>query len=90
MPIMRTLSVTRADYVDGYRLNITFSDGTTQVIDFGPFLVNHPHPQHDKYRIVSNFKRFKIERGNLVWGRDWDLIFSIEQLHEGYVAPAVY
>ena len=87
---MRTLSVVKADYIDGHRLNITFSDDTSQTIDFGPFLVNHPHPQHDKYRIVSNFKRFKIERGNLVWGRDWDLIFPVEQLYEGNVAPAVY
>lgn len=87
---MRTLSITQADYIDGYRLDITFSDGTSQIIDFGPFLTNHPHPQHNKYSIVSNFKRFKIERGNLVWGRDWDLIFPIGQLYEGYIAPAVY
>lgn len=64
---MRTLFVTQADYPDEYRLDITFSDGASQIVDFGPFLVNHPHPQHDKYRTVSNFKRFKIERGNLVW-----------------------
>lgn len=87
---MRTLSIIKAEYIDGYRLNILFSDSTSQIIDFGPFLTNHPHPQHNKYRITSNFKRFKIESGNLVWGQDWDLIFPVEQLHEGYVAPAVY
>ncbi|GAA4413360.1 hypothetical protein GCM10023187_41550 [Nibrella viscosa] len=86
---MRTLAVTGAEYVDEYRLQLSFSDGTTQVVDFEPFLTNHPHPQHNKYRKLTNFKRFRIERGNVVWGRDWDMIFPVAQLHQGYVAPAV-
>ncbi|MFD2570964.1 DUF2442 domain-containing protein [Spirosoma soli] len=87
---MRTLTVTNADYVDQYQLRLSFSDRTSQVVDFGPFLLNHPHPQHNKYRKLTNFKRFRLERGNLVWGRDWDMIFPISQLHQGYVAPAMY
>lgn len=31
-----------------------------------------------------------IEQSNVVWGRDWDLIFPIAQLHQGYVGAAVY
>lgn len=87
---MRTLAIKKADYLEQYRLNIYFSDGTEQVIDFGPFLFEHPHPAHDKYRQLSNFKQFRIERGNLVWGEDWDLIFPVSQLHKGCIAPAVY
>ena len=86
---MNTLAITEAQYTADYCLQLTFSDGTTQVVDFGPFLQNHPHPAHNKYRQLANFKRFRIERGNVVWGRDWDLIFPISQLHQGYVAPAV-
>lgn len=74
---MNMLAVTEAQYVDGHRLRLHFSDGTPQVVDFGPFLLNHPHPQNDKYRKLISFKRFKIERGNVVWGRDWDLIFPL-------------
>lgn len=87
---MRTLAVIQADYVSEHRLKIYFSDGSSQILDFGPFLLNHPHPQHDKYRRITNFKKFRIERGNLVWGKDWDLIFPVAQLHKGYVAPATY
>ena len=87
---MDTLAITKAHYATGYCSSLTFSDGTTQVVDFGPFLHDHPHPAHDKYRRLANFKRFCIERGNVVWGRDWDLIFPISQLHQGYVAPALY
>ena len=42
---MRTLSVTETGYDGEHRLRLSFSDGTSQLIDFGPFLKNHPHPQ---------------------------------------------
>ena len=87
---MRTLSIIPAEHLSDYRLQLWFSDGTSQEIDFGPFLLEHPHPQHNKYRHLTNFKRFRIDRGNIVWGRDWDLIFPITQLHQGYVAPPLY
>ena len=87
---MRTLEMIKAEYIGEHRLKLAFSDGTSQVVDFGPFLENHPHPQHNKYRRLANFKRFRIERGNVVWGRDWDLIFPLAQLHQGYVGRAVY
>ena len=87
---MRNIAVAKADYLDGYRLAIQFTDGTTQVIDFGSFLKNHPHPQHNKYQQPGNFRQFRIERGNVVWERNWDLVFPVSQLHQGYVVPAVY
>ena len=63
---MNTLAITKACYTAGYCLSLTFSDGTTQVVNFGPFLQTHPHPAHDKYRRLAHFKRFRIERGNIV------------------------
>ena len=87
---MRTLAVTEAEHAGDRRLHLSFSDGTSQTVDFEPFLENHSHPQHNKYRRLTNFNRFRIEGGNVVWGRDWDLIFPVAQRHQGYVAPAVY
>ena len=87
---MKKVTIVSATYIDGHRLDLHFSDGISQLIDFGPFLQNHPHPQHNKYQDVDNFRMFHLERGNVVWGEDWDLIFPIGQLHEGYMAPAVY
>ena len=60
------LVVTETEHIREHRLQISFSDGTSQLVDFGPFLKNHPHPQHNKYRQLSDFKRFRIERGNVV------------------------
>jgi hypothetical protein len=70
---MRSLFIIEAEYIADYKLRLSFSDGITQTVDFGPFLIDHPHPQHNKYRDLLNFKQFHIE-----------------QLHQGYLAPAVY
>jgi len=80
---MKTIVVTGAIYLHAYKVKITFSDGTSRVIDFGPFLKENPHPQWDKYNNIKHFKKFKIENGNLVWGRNWDLIFPVYGLYNG-------
>jgi hypothetical protein len=80
---MKTIIVTGATYIQAYKVKIEFSDNTFRVIDFGPFLKENPHPQWDKYNNIDNFKKFKIENGNLVWGRNWDLIFPVSGLYTG-------
>lgn len=64
-------------------LLVTFSDDTEQRVDVGSFIRRHPHPQYNKYLDPKKFRRFTIENGNLVWGKNWDLIFPIEQLYSG-------
>lgn len=77
------LYVTHAEYAGDIKLNISFSDGTSRIVDFKPFLLSHPHPQYNRYTKPENFKKFSIEFGNVVWGKNWDLIFPIEQLYSG-------
>ena len=36
-------------------------------------------------RDPKKFRTFTLDGGNIVWGRNWDLIFPIEQLHEGVI-----
>jgi len=82
---MKTIQVEKARYIDGYIVEIGFNDKTSKTIDFGNFLVKHPHPQHEKYKDIQLFKQFKIEAGNIVWGENWDLIFPIIQLYKGKI-----
>jgi hypothetical protein len=35
--------------------------------------------------VVDAFKKFRIENGNLVWGKDWDMIFPLYDLYPGRV-----
>jgi hypothetical protein len=81
----RKIYVAEATYVKDLILNIMFNDGTAQKIDFRYFLQHHPHPQYDQYRNPEKFKNFQLAEGNIVWGKNWDLIFPIEQLYQGQI-----
>ncbi len=83
--IVKYIRVQDAIYVGEYKVQIIFNDNTMQVVDFGPFLVGHPHPQYSKYLDAEQFKTFSIDMGNLVWGENWDLIFPVEQLYRGEI-----
>lgn len=78
---MKTISVIKAEYLDKYKIKITFNDNTLRVIDFLPFLNDNPHPQWEKYKNLTNFRKYKIENGNLVWGSNWDIVFPIANLY---------
>lgn len=84
-PLSSNIQVTQATHIRDLTLHIEFSDGTSRTIDFAPFLLAHPHPQHNHYRDPDNFKNFKIEHGNIVWGKNWDFIFPIDQLYQGAI-----
>ena len=74
------LNVNAARWVSGYQLEITFSDGTSRLVDFEVFLKEADQPEVRKYLEIEKFKGFTITFGNLVWN-DYDLCFSIEDLY---------
>ncbi len=84
-PKATILEVSKATYLDGYRLLIAFNDGKENVVDFEDFLTGSRNTFLSKYQKPLNFRRFKIEQGNLVWGKDWGLVFPIQQLYRGKV-----
>ena len=77
------MTITSAFHASAYKVQLTFSDGTKQTIDFQYFLKKNTHPQFSPYLDLKKFKKFRIERGNIVWGKDWDLIFPVEELYAG-------
>lgn len=79
------IEVKSAIYNGDYSVNLCFSDGTKQTIDFGPFLSNSLHPSISKYLDKKLFSEFKIVDGNLNWN-DYDLIFPIEDLYSGTIS----
>ena len=79
------LAVMNATYLDGYRLSIVFNDGKNKIVDFSKFIIHTNKQALTKYKNRSNFKKFKIEDGNLVWGRNWDLIFPVHELYRGKI-----
>ncbi len=82
---MKTISVKEVKYIEEYKLEIIFTDDKKKVLDFKQFFNTHSNPQYDKYKKTENFKKFKIENGNVTWGKDWDMIFPVYNLYQGKV-----
>lgn len=76
-----------AEFVRENTLLVRFTDGFSREIDFSGFLNAKSTPQYlREYKKESKFKNFRIKNGNLVWGRDWDLIFPVTQLYNGKIS----
>jgi hypothetical protein len=78
------IAIESVAYLADYRLQLRFSDGTTRVVDFGPFLRASRHPQTSAYLNKENFLRFRLEYGDLVWDH-YDLCFPIADLYTGTI-----
>ncbi len=83
--IKPSLSVKKAEFIGGYQLNIYFSDGTQRLIDFTNAF-NQLAGYYAQYRQPERFQRFTIENGNMVWGKDWDVIYP--DLYQGRLGRA--
>lgn len=82
---MDRLYITNATDMGNLTVSLTFNDNTVQTVDVGEFIRRHPHPQYNKYLDCRKFRRFTIENGNIVWGKNWDLVFPVEQLYKGTI-----
>lgn len=82
---MKVISVVEARHVKAFALEIAFADGKKKTVDFAGFLKNHSHPQYNKYKKVNGFKQFHVENGNVVWGKNWDMIFPVHELYTGKI-----
>ncbi len=78
------ITILSAKYVAPLSVCLTFSDGSSKTVNVGGFIRKHPHPQYNCYLDEKKFKKFKIEFGNIVWGKNWDLIFPIDALYAGH------
>ena len=79
------VDIVKAERVSGYRLRLEFDDGHRSLVDLGPYLNASWNPQIRKFLDETEFGRFTIVDGNLVWG-DYDLCFPLEDLYEGAIS----
>ena len=71
------MQVTEAKHIEGYKIQLTFSTGKIRVIDFEKKFIKYAP---SKWLKMENFMKFKVDEGNIVWGKNWDVIFNIESL----------
>ena len=68
-----------AKYIDDYKVEIIFDDKKKNIINFLPAIKSNPVCK--KYLDISKFKKFKVDQGNIVWGNNWDMIFTLDSLY---------
>ncbi len=78
------LEITEAKYVSGYKIRLTFNDGTKRIMDFEPFLRKARNSDLTQYRQLRKFKNFRLHYGDLMWG-DYEMIFPIMDLYRGNI-----
>ena len=81
----KIIEIIDASYLGEYKISVLFNDGVRKIIDFSEYILKCVKGDYRKYANPVNFKRFRIDNGNIVWGKNWDLIFPIEQLYAGKV-----
>jgi hypothetical protein len=78
------IAILNAKYINDYKINFSFSDGTEKTIDFSNFLSNARNPMTRKYLDKELFRKFSIEYGDIIWN-DYEMCFPIWDLHEGKI-----
>jgi hypothetical protein len=71
--------IVAAKHIKNYEIELTYESGAKVVKDFKKDVFLCSAPYLKKYRDMKHFIKFKIEEGNIVWGKDWDLIFDIDK-----------
>ncbi len=65
------MKITKTEYFCDYKLQITFSDGVTNIFDFKN-LVTSEREEYQPYLDIEKFKKFKIQRkvNAIAWGKE--------------------
>lgn len=75
------LSIVKADYINGFKVLVSFSNGKQKIIDFYPLLSKTLKGYYTKYLLPANFKKFIVSNGNIFWGDNEEVIFPVSVLY---------
>ncbi len=77
------IKIEAAAYLRNFEILILFSNNRMKLIDFAPAIKKYAKGDYAVYADKKNFKKFNIEAGNIVWGKDWDFIFPVQDIFDG-------
>lgn len=58
-------NIIRADYIDGYRIELTFSNNRKGIIDFENYIKEGEIFQD--IRDIDKFRNYKVDYGTVIW-----------------------
>ncbi|MEN9849449.1 MAG: hypothetical protein RL368_2189 [Pseudomonadota bacterium] len=64
--------ISNAEYVDNFKIALTFNNDKQGILDFQPFIFQDSRPIFQDLRDESYFKQFKLQSGTLCWSNELD------------------
>ena len=77
-----TIAVVKALYLNDFEVLLYFNNNEQRIVNFLPFF-SKLSGAYVKYSRHKNFKKFLGENGNIFWGENEDVIFSVSFLYNG-------
>ena len=68
------MKISGASLIEPFVLKVFFNNNENRIIDFRP-VFNILKGDYKKYNTISAFNKFKIENGELWWGKNADIQF---------------
>ena len=67
------LDITVAEYLEDYKIKLTFENGKTGIVDFCTYLKKGG--VFEKFKNIKFFKSFQLDKeiGNLTWNKEIDI-----------------
>ena len=53
-----------------------------KIVNFSPAIEKYAVGEYTIYAQPNKFKRFSVEKGNIVWGKNWDLVFPLTDIYD--------
>lgn len=78
---IQKLSIIKANYINSFKVLLSFSNGKQRIIDFYPLFSKTLKGYHSKYLLPDNFKKFIVKNGNVSWGDSEEVIFPVSFLY---------
>ncbi len=76
------VEIISANYIGDFFIELRFNTGKNKIIDFLPIFHQYVKGSYLKYLAFNNFKKFKVKNGNISWGRNEEVIFTIDLLYD--------
>ncbi|TSA57171.1 MAG: DUF2442 domain-containing protein [Sediminibacterium sp.] len=67
------LSVKKYEYIDGYKIHLTFNNGKSGIANLKETIFNDRRAIFAQLKDLNTFKQFKLDHGTITWLDELDL-----------------
>ena len=75
-----SLSIISAHYISDFIIDLHLSNGKKEKVDFLPLFLKYVKGDNRKYFSPALFEKFRVVHGNIFWGKNEDVIFTLDSI----------